>query len=93
MAIARMFENPAVSQEQYDAVRERLGVGEGNMPDGGLVHVAGPSPDGGWRVVEVWESEEAAAKFDTEQVEPALQAAGVQRPAPQVWPVHNLVKS
>jgi hypothetical protein len=42
-------------------------------------------------VVEVWESEEAAAKFDAEQVEPALAAAGVQRPAPEVWPVHNIV--
>jgi hypothetical protein len=91
MAIARMFENPNASQEQYDAVRAQLGVSEENPPEGAVLHVAGPSPRGGWRVVEVWESEEAAAKFDAEKVEPALEAAGVQRPAPEVWPVHNLI--
>jgi hypothetical protein len=93
MAIARMFENPDVSAEQYDAVGERLGVDASNLPEGAILHVAGPAPTGGWRVIEVWESEEAAAKFDTEQVEPALQAAGIQRPAPQVWAVHNLIKT
>jgi hypothetical protein len=47
--------------------------------------------DGGWRVVEIWESEEAARKFDEERVEPVLQQVGIQRPAPAVWQVHNLV--
>jgi hypothetical protein len=92
MAIARMFENPDGTQEQYDAAVQQLGVGSENMPDGAVLHVAGPAPGGGWRVIEVWESEDAAQKFDAERLEPVLQAVGIERPAPQVWPVHNLVK-
>ena len=91
MAFARMFENPNVNQEQYDAARAATGISEDNMPQGGVLHLAGPSPNGGWRVVEVWESEEDAQAFD-EKIEPILQQAGITRPAPEKWPVHNLMK-
>lgn len=91
MAIVRMFDNPSVSAEQYDAANAQIGASADNVPEGGILHVAGPGPDGGWRVVEVWESEEAARKFDEEQVEPVLRQVGVERPAPQVWEVHNLI--
>jgi hypothetical protein len=86
-----MFDNPDGNQAQYDAVSEQLGITAENIPEGGVLHVAGPSPNGGWRVVEVWESEDAARKFDEERVEPLLQQVGVERPAPEVWQVHNLV--
>jgi hypothetical protein len=60
------------------------------MPNGGIVHVAGPGPRG-WRVIEIWESEEDARKFDQEQVGPILQQVGIQRPEPETWQVHNLI--
>ena len=91
MAYVRLFDNPEGTQEQYDAASERLGVTAENMPEGGVLHVAGPSPTGGWRVVEVWESEDAARKFDEETLLPLLQSVGVERPEAQSWPVHNLV--
>ena len=91
MTYVRLFDNPEGTQEQYDAASERLGVTAENMPDGGVLHVAGPSPTGGWRVVEVWESEDAARKFDEETLLPLLQSVGVERPEAQTWPVHNLV--
>jgi len=91
MAFVRLFDNPDVTQEQYDAASQAIGVSADNMPDGAVAHVAGPGPNGGWRVVEVWESEDAAAKFDTERVEPVLSQAGIVRPAPETWPVHRLV--
>ena len=91
MAFVRMFDNPNGSQEQYDAASEQVGVTSENIPDGGILHVAGPGPDGGWRVLEIWESEEAAQKFDQERIEPALEKVGVERSAPQTWQVHNLV--
>jgi hypothetical protein len=90
MAYARMFDNPNVTREQYDAVRAALGVDEENLPDGGLVHFAGEGPDG-WRVVEVWESEDQARAFD-EKVLQVLSERGITRPAPQTWQVHNLMK-
>jgi hypothetical protein len=90
MAFARMFENPNVSQEQYDAVRKMTGVTSENMPEGGILHVAGPSPKGGWRVIEVWESEAAAKTWD-EKLEPMLEQQGIKRPAPETWEPHNVM--
>ena len=89
MAIAMLVDNPEGSQEVYDKIIEQLGVNE--KPAGGVLHVAGPSPNGGWRVVEVWESEEDAKRFVTERLAPALRAAGASGPPPepQFWPVHN----
>jgi hypothetical protein len=91
VAYARMFDNPNVTKEQYDAVRGAIGVSEENMPDGGLVHFAGEGPDGTWRVVEVWESEAHARAWD-EKLQAVLSQQGITRPAPQTWDVHNLMK-
>src|SRR2546429_81521 len=56
VAVAVMVDNPEGSQEIYEKVREQLGLGD--APAGGIFHAAGPSPNGGWRVIELWESEE-----------------------------------
>jgi hypothetical protein len=89
MAVAMLVDNPAGSQEIYDRVRAQLGLDE--KPAGGILHVAGPSPSGGWRVIEVWASEEDARRFIRERLAPALAAAGVAGPPPQpqFWPVHR----
>ena len=87
MAIAMMVDNPEGSQEIYDSVREHLGL---ERPAGGIFHVAGPSPNGGWRVIEVWESEEDAKRFVKERLLPAFEAVGAAPPPrPQFWLVHN----
>ena len=87
MAVAMMVDNPEGSQEIYDSVRERLGL---EKPAGGIFHAAGPSQNGGWRVIEVWESEEDAKAFVTERLLPAFDALGAPPPPPpELWPVHN----
>ena len=87
MAVAMMVDNPEGSQETYERVREQLGLAK---PAGGIFHVAGPSPNGGWRVIEVWESEEDARRFVAERLLPAFEAADApQPPPPQLWAVHN----
>jgi hypothetical protein len=87
MAVAMMVDNPHGSQEIYDRLRKQLGL---EKPAGGIFHVAGPSPNGGWRVIEVWESEEDAKRFVTERLLPAFEAIGAPpAPPPEFWPVHN----
>jgi hypothetical protein len=87
MAVAMMVDNPEGSQETYDRVRERLGL---ERAAGGILHVAGPSPNGGWRVIEVWASEEDAKRFVAERLLPAIEAVGAPAPPPpELWPVHN----
>jgi hypothetical protein len=41
-------------------LRAELGL---TKPAAGQAHVAGPGPDGGWRVIEVWDSVEEASAF------------------------------
>ncbi len=87
MAVAMMIDNPHVSAEIYDTVRERIGL---ERPAGGIFHAAGPSPNGGWRVIEVWESEEDAKRFVAERLLPAFEAVGAPPPPPpELWAVHN----
>lgn len=40
--------------------------------EGFISHSGGPSPTGGWRVVEAWESEELAQSWFEENVKPKL---------------------
>jgi hypothetical protein len=87
MAIAMLVDNPNGSQEIYERVRERLGLAR---PAGGIFHVAGPSPNGGWRVIEVFETDADAQRF-VERLKPAFEAVGVPGPPqpPEFWPVHS----
>lgn len=54
-----------------------------------LSHTAGPTPTG-WRVIDVWESEDAMRRFG-EVLGPQLQKQGFSNVPPQVFPVHNFV--
>lgn len=90
MAIGLIFEVPGVTQEQYDAVSQQVDAG-GPM-EGCLVHVAGPM-EGGWRVIEVWASQEAADTFFRARLQPVLGQVGIPPVEPKVFPVHNFVKS
>ena len=87
MPVAFLQEIPGATQEQYDQVVESL---RGKTAEGRIFHVAGPM-EGGWRVVDVWESQEAVNTFFQELLGPALQAAGVAATPPQFWPVHNML--
>ena len=91
MTIALIVDNPEGSQEVYDKVRGQLGL---DAPAGGIFHLAGPSPNGGWRVLEVWESEDDAWRFREERLLPAFDAAGVPRPSspPEIWQIHAYMK-
>lgn len=86
--VAMMVDNPNGSAELYAKLRAQL---ELTQPLGGIVHIAGPSPNGGWRVIELWHSQEEAARFLRERFGPALQAVGAVGPPPQpeFWPVES----
>ena len=77
MAVAMLVDNPEGSQETYERVREQLGL---ERAAGGIFHVAGPSPNGGWRVIEVWESEEDAKRFSPHACGPPSRRSAPPRP-------------
>jgi hypothetical protein len=87
MRIAYLLEWPGVTQEQYDAVVEDLELG-GKAAPGGVFHVAGPT-EGGWRVVDVWESPEIFDAFLNTRLGPVLAKNNLNPPQVSAWPVHN----
>jgi hypothetical protein len=59
--VAEIIEAPIGSAEEYEKIRERTGIPD--APTGALDHIAGPTDTGGWQIVTVWESRQAAARW------------------------------
>jgi hypothetical protein len=91
MAVAVLLDLPGVTPEIYDAVVEEMNLG-GRPPEGATYHVAGPT-EGGFRVVDVWESREQFEQFARDHISPLMQKHGAQsRPNITIWDVHNELK-
>ena len=60
MAIAILSEISDLTRDEYEAVVKQ--VNESGSPAGALFHAGGPI-EGGYRVIEVWETPEAAEAF------------------------------
>ena len=89
MAIVAYFE-PEFTQQQYEqTVRDLAAKGLG-APTGRQYHVSWNTPQG-WRVLDVWDSEETLGKF-AETLMPIIAGMGVTPPKPQIFPVHNIIK-
>lgn len=89
MAVAMLMEWPGVTREQYEAVMKELQL-DANPPKGALFHVAGPM-QGGWRVVDVWDSADAFHTFSEQRIMPAVRKVGVTtQPRIEVYPAHNI---
>ena len=90
MAVTLVTEIPGATHELYDKVRDNLGMSqEGALIEGQLAHIASPM-DGGWRVVDVWESREVFDRFSQEQIGPFSQQAGITEPPETTYrDVHN----
>lgn len=90
MNVAVIADTPGVSQAQYEQVSRDLGEPK---QWGVISHIAGPI-EGGWRVVEVWESKEALQRFfQNERVQQAFQQAGIPPVHPVVFPVYRMVSA
>jgi len=78
-----ILEFEGLSDAEYDAVNADLGIdmtsGEGDWPAGLHTHTAGAT-DGGWIVVEVWETQDDQDEFMKSRLGPALHKAGVTKP-------------
>jgi hypothetical protein len=64
-------EVPNLTEEIYGAMVGQL-MPAMRASKGFISHAGGPSPNGGWRVVEVWESEDDGKRWFEENVKPNL---------------------
>jgi hypothetical protein len=97
MAVVAVFQHPSLTRERYEKSVDELSGGKSRMEspsdwpvEGLLAHIAGEGKSG-FRVVDVWESEDALNRFG-EKLMPVLQAAGVEG-EPEVYEVHTFVSA
>ena len=76
MAICLIVENPGQSEEQAEQVMAHVRSTGPVPPDGARLVLAGPA-NPGWRVVSVWDSEDALERFFGERLAPAYNEAGL----------------
>jgi hypothetical protein len=94
MAVILVHQGPDLTQENYEeVVRNMIGKDRAeattDWPEDGLLsHAAGQGPNG-FRVVDVWESEEAVRRFG-EKLAPHLEKAGITT-EPEIYPAHTFV--
>jgi hypothetical protein len=93
--VVAVFQAPSLTQERYEESVRRLTGGESRLSspadwpvEGLLAHVAGQG-ESGFRVVDVWESEDAFRRFG-ETLMPILQEIGVEG-QPEIYPAHTFV--
>jgi heme-degrading monooxygenase HmoA len=95
MAVVLVVEG-ATQQEYEDVVRRMTGGKKSRMEspsdwpvEGLLAHAAGQTEEGRFRVVDVWESEEAFNRFG-ETLQPVLQDLGMDV-SMETYPAHAFV--
>lgn len=91
MAVGIRIKLPGVTQEQFESAHARINP-DRSVPQGMLYHASGPI-DGGWGVIDFWESR---ADFDAFQVriQEGIAAAGVEmQGAPDIkeFPVYETI--
>jgi hypothetical protein len=84
------------STTNYDGVAERMSV-DADPPQGLIVHAAGFTGKGIFRIAEVWESEEACQRFRdgrlAEALKPLMESGEGSPPsADYTYEVHHLLK-
>ena len=97
MPVILVHQGPSLTRERYEAAVRKITGGKDRLETaadwpvpGLLVHAAGEGASG-FRVVDLWESAEAAAGFG-QVLGPILADLGVTDP-PEVYPAHTFVSA
>ena len=88
MAVGIRIKLAGVTAELFDQVEAAVDA-RGNRPDGLIFHASGPI-DGGWGVIDFWESRADFDRFAEERIGAAMAAAGAAvMPDIHEFPVHE----
>ena len=79
MAIGIRIKLPGISQEQFDAAHDHINP-DRTAPKGLIFHASGPI-DGGWGIIDFWESREDFDAF-APRVQEGMAAAGATPQGP-----------
>jgi hypothetical protein len=88
MAIGIRIKIHGVTAELFDRLNAVVDP-DGNPPDGLIFHASGPV-DGGWGVLDFWESRAHFDRFAAERIGPAMAAIGATgQPEIHEFPVYE----
>jgi hypothetical protein len=97
IAVVLVHQGQSVTKERYEETVRKLTDGKSRMESpsdwpvpGLLVHAAGEGPNG-FRVVDIWESEEACNQFG-EVLTPILGEVGIEE-QPELYEAHTFVSA
>lgn len=94
MAVGLRLKFDGGTQEQYEAIHRRVDV-DNDPPPGLIFHSAGPI-EGGWGVIDFWESREAFDEFVAGRLRPGIEALGDEAmqspPDIKEFPVRHITK-
>ena len=86
MHVLVVAEVPAISAEDDRQMAEALGFADGSAL-GCRFRVSGPRPEGGRRIMTLWESREAYETWRDDRLASVLQATGNPVPRMDVWEI------
>ena len=96
MSVVFIHQGQGLTQESYEEAVRRLTGSKSRMESPGdwpveglLVHITGEGEQG-FRIVDVWESEEAAGRF-FEVLAPILDEVGIKNDV-ESYPAHSVVR-
>lgn len=92
MTIGIRIKLPGVTQEEFDSAHGHINP-ERTAPKGLLFHSSGPI-DGGWGVIDFWDSREDFDAFQ-HRIQEGMTAAGIQPQGPpdvKEFPVHETLQ-
>ena len=93
MAIGIRIKLPGVTQEQFDQVHDHINP-DRTPPKGLLFHASGPI-DGGWGIIDFWESRGDFDAFSV-RIGEGMAGSGVQPQGPpeiKEFPVHEMISA
>jgi hypothetical protein len=78
MPVVTMLEFPGITKQTYEALGASLASGE--PPNGIVFHSCGAVP-GGWRIVDIWNTQDEFDRFVDHVLLPAARALGLSEPS------------
>jgi hypothetical protein len=86
------FDFPNGTQQQYDAVWDELKASGYEHPKGLIFHTGAPKPNGGWFVVDLWESQQAFDEFG-KILMPIIQKQNFENVQPTIMKPHFILQN
>lgn len=89
MAVLIHHQGADWNKDLYQQTFDRVIPDRSNPPAGLIAHFGAPRKEGGWQVVDAWESEAAYQRFMEDSVFPAVQDLGAPPFDTQIVELHN----